>query len=78
MSDLVRVALDIHTVVEVVDDGYLGYQASVQEHIDKAIKDAQGWQFSVKQGAATPRVVHAAVTVRSVSIVPEKPDTHKT
>jgi hypothetical protein len=70
VTEKVTVALDIHAVVEVSDEGYLGLKASVQEHIDKAVKDAKGWRYFIQQGTLEPQPIRVSVEVRSVAITP--------
>lgn len=73
-NEKVVVSLDIKAVVEVADTGYLGLKASVQDHIDKAVKDATGWQWFVKQGMTDPEPLRVRVDVRGISIVPRSPE----
>lgn len=72
-GEKVTVALAIRAVVEVSDEGYLGLKASVQEHIDKAVKDSKNWIFSVKQGSLEPQPLRVSVEVLSVAIKPSEP-----
>lgn len=72
MSERARVTVrvQITTDVEITDTGYLGTQASVEEHIDKARKDVSHWQVLIKQGGLEPKPARASFVVQSVQIVP--------
>lgn len=67
----VTVQLEITTVIDNTDTGYLGLGESVQKHIQKARDDARAWQFLVKRGATEPEPIQAKVKVLSVAIIPE-------
>lgn len=68
----VNVAIEIKTMVEIVDHGYLGVEATVAEHIQHAHKAAQNWQWFVQKGETEPVHVGVRTKVIGVTILPQE------
>jgi hypothetical protein len=66
------VQLDAHLTVEVVDDGYLGTNMSVDEHLKRARDQAEQWGYLVQKGSLEPVRARASVKVVSLTIVPKE------
>lgn len=68
----VNVAIEIKTMVEIVDSGYLGLEATVAEHIRQAHEQAQNWQWFVQKGGTDPVPVGVRTKVIGVTILPQE------
>jgi hypothetical protein len=67
----VVVKLNITTTVEITDTGYLGVDATIQEHVQKATEQVRSWGVYLKRGPKEPERVHSEFRVDSIHIVPE-------
>lgn len=66
----VTVALEIKTMVEISDEGYLGETATVMEHSKQAREQVEVWQWFVKKGGTDPQQVAVRVKVIGITILP--------
>lgn len=67
----VSVSLTITTTIDIPDDGYLGTEASVAQHIQKVKNDVRNWTVYLQRGSTEPKVISAQFKVNSVTIIPE-------
>lgn len=64
------IVLEVDGFMNVTDEGYLGPEATVREHIDSARRNAENWRWFVKKGGTEPEEIHLKVIVRQVLITP--------
>lgn len=69
----VNVSIEIKTMVEIVDEGYLGEGATVAEHIKHAREAAENWQWFVRKGGTEPHPIGVRLKVIGVTILPQEP-----
>lgn len=71
----VNIAIEIKTLVEVSDNGYLGIEASVADHIRQAEEQVGRWRWLVEKGAGTtpdPQPIGVRTKVIGVTILPQE------
>lgn len=79
MNDLVkpervktRATFSITTTLDFDDDGYLGAQATVEDHIKAAREKLSTCQFLIKQGATDPKPIgRVKVELLALSLIPK-------
>lgn len=71
----VSVSLEIKTLVEITDNGYLGIEATVAEHMRNAEEQVSRWRWLVEKGAGTnpdPQPLGVRTRVIGVTILPQE------
>lgn len=70
----VTVTLLINAVVEITDDGYLGTEATVKDHIERARTTVNRWSLFVKKGSTSEEheALPARLTVEAVTVIPKE------
>lgn len=74
-TEIATVSLEIKTSVDVTDNGYLGPQASVSDHMKAAIEEVGRWSWYVDKRKGTTEQydsVGVRVEVLAVTIVPKE------
>lgn len=69
----VNVSVEVKTLVEISDSGYLGGTASVDDHMVQAIQQAGHWQWFVKKSTTSePEPIGVRLRVLAVTILPKE------